>query len=85
MSIVIEPGRLVDGGWFDGAIATLTDYVKASPAADPDQPVLVPGETEQASRAQRGRDGIPVDPTTWKQIAACAQAFGLEVPEFPAT
>ena len=83
MSIVIEPGRLVDGGWFDGAIATLTDYVKASPAADPDQPVQVPGEAERMARAQRGRDGIPVDPTTWKQITACAQAFSLEVPEFP--
>jgi len=83
MSIVIQPGRLVDGGWFDGAVATLTDYVKASPAADPDKPVQVPGEAERISRAQRGRDGIPVDPTTWKQIANCAQAFGLEVPAFP--
>jgi uncharacterized oxidoreductase len=85
MSIVIEPGRLIDGGWFDGAVATLTDYVKASPAADPDKPVQVPGEAEQAARAQRGRDGIPVDDTTWKQITACAQAFSLEVPAFPRT
>lgn len=83
MSIVIEPGRLVDGGWFDGAIATLTDYVKASPAADPALPVQVPGEAEQLARAQRGRDGIPVDPTTWKQIATCAKALGVGVPQFP--
>ena len=34
-SIVLEPGRLIDGGGFDDTVAQLTDYVKASPAADP--------------------------------------------------
>jgi uncharacterized oxidoreductase len=84
MSIVLEPGRLIDGGWFDEAVARLTDYVKASPPADPDKPVLVPGEPERESRTQRGRDGIPIDPTTWKQIGNCAKALGLTPPEFPA-
>ncbi|MFT4100589.1 MAG: malate/lactate/ureidoglycolate dehydrogenase [Burkholderiaceae bacterium] len=84
MSIVIEPGRLIDGGWFDDALKRLIDYVKASPAADPDEPVRVPGEPEREARVQRGRDGIPIDPTTWKQISHCARALSLEVPEFPA-
>jgi uncharacterized oxidoreductase len=83
LSVVIEPGRLIDGGWFDGAVATLTDYVKASPAADPDKPVQVPGEAESIARLQRGRDGIPVDDTTWGQILTCARMFSLEAPEFP--
>ena len=83
MSVVIEPGRLIDGGWFDGAVSMLTDYVKASPAADPDKPVQVPGEAESVARVQRGRDGIPVDDTTWNQILTCARMFSLEAPEFP--
>jgi len=81
-SIVMEPGRLIDGGFFDDAVGRLTDWVKASPAANPDEPVLVPGEPERASRAARGRDGIPIDATTWRQIGACARAVGLEVPAF---
>ena len=83
MSIVLEPGRLIDGGWFDAALAQVVDYVKASPAAEPDKPVLVPGEPERLSKAQRGRDGIPIDTTTWKQIGNCAKALGLSAPEFP--
>ena len=83
MSILIEPGRLIDGGWFDQALAQLTDYVKASPAADETLPVLVPGEPERDSRAHRGREGIPIDPTTWKQIVGCARAFELAIPDFP--
>ena len=79
----MQPGRMVDGGVFDANVSALMDYVKASPAADAAAPVLVPGEPEKASRAQRGRDGIPVDPTTWKQIANCAKALGVAVPEFP--
>lgn len=82
-SIVIDPGRLIDGGFFDAAVAQLTDYVKASPAADPRQPVRVPGEPEDAARAQRGREGIPIDDTTWGQISDCARALGLAVPELP--
>lgn len=82
-SIVMEPGRLIDGGGFDAAVAQLTDWVKASPAANPDEPVLVPGEPERASREARGRDGIPIDTTTWRQIGACARALELEVPAFP--
>lgn len=83
LSIVIEPDRLIDAGWFDDAVAALTGYVKASPPADPDAPVLVPGEAEAIARAQRGRDGILVDDTTWKQIVSCAQALGIEPPAFP--
>lgn len=82
-SIVLEPGRLIDGGWFDANIARLTDYVKASPAAVADSPVLVPGEPERDARAQRLRSGIPVDAITWRQIADCARALGLEPPDFP--
>lgn len=82
-SIVLEPGRLIDGGWFDDAVEALTTYVKASPPADPELPVLVPGEPERASRAECGRDGIPVDPTTWKQIRHCATMLGLTPPDFP--
>jgi len=81
-SIVLEPGRLIDGGGFDDTVAQLTDYVKASPAADPNRPVLVPGEPERESRVQRGRDGIPVDPATWKQICSRARGLGLVPPEF---
>jgi LDH2 family malate/lactate/ureidoglycolate dehydrogenase len=34
--------------------------------------------------ATRGASGIPVDDTTWNQIAACAQALHVQVPKFAA-
>jgi len=82
-SVVIDPARLIDGGGFDAAVAALADYVKASPAADPSLPVLVPGEPEAAACVQRAREGIPIDDTTWGQIVEGARALGVAVPDFP--
>jgi uncharacterized oxidoreductase len=66
-------------------VSRLADYVKSSPAASPDEPVLIPGEPERASRAQRGRDGIPIDPGTWGQVCEGAGALGLVAPGFPSS
>ena len=82
-SIVMEPGRLIDTAWFDDTVAQVTAHVKASPAADPDAPVLVPGEPERQMRQLRTARGIPIDTTTWAQIAGCARALGVAVPDFP--
>lgn len=83
-SVVLEPGRLVDTDWLEGAITTLVDYVRASPPADPAHPVQVPGEAEDLARAERGRDGIPIDRTTWRQIVGCAGALNVAVPDMTA-
>ena len=42
--------------------------------------VLVPGEPEARIRAQRLRDGIPLQPATWAAIGATASALGVPRP-----
>jgi uncharacterized oxidoreductase len=39
--------------------------------------VLLPGEPEARSRAQRRRDGIPVPDRTWAALQATAQELGV--------
>jgi uncharacterized oxidoreductase len=50
--------------------------VKASPPADPAQPVLVAGEPEAAARAARLAGGIPVPGAIWEEIRAAGRAVG---------
>ena len=57
------------------------EHVKASPPANPDQPVLVPGDPERAMRIERGGAGIEVDDETWKQIQERGAMFGLSAEE----
>jgi uncharacterized oxidoreductase len=50
----------------------LVDWVKASPPADPAEPVLVPGEIERRTRARRLAHGVPLDARTCEDLLACA-------------
>jgi uncharacterized oxidoreductase len=58
-------------------MAAVIAHVKASPPADPDQPVLVAGEKERATRAARLAGGIPVDGTTWDILTDTARSLGI--------
>ncbi|HEY0524352.1 MAG TPA: malate/lactate/ureidoglycolate dehydrogenase [Stellaceae bacterium] len=77
VSIVLNPGHFVDVGWFRHEVDQLVSYLKDTPAADPDAPVLVPGEPERQYRAQRGAAGIPVDDETWREILEAGASVGV--------
>ena len=77
LAILIDPSHLVEREAFAAEVEAMLDYVTASPAADPDAPVLVPGDPERATRAERMANGVPVDDTTWEQILSAAEKLGL--------
>ena len=82
LTIIIDPDRLAGREPFLAEVAAVVDWVKASPPADPAEPVLVAGEPEQLSRAERLRTGIPIDRTTWAGLQAAAEAAGLGAERF---
>lgn len=79
LSIAIDQARLVEGRPYFDEVAALFDYVKASPAADPAEPVLTPGEPERAYMAERA-NGVPIDDATWREIVAAAESVGAAAP-----
>ena len=78
LSIVIAPECVADAGGFGVEVRRYLDFVKSSRPRTPGGEVLLPGEPERRSKAERLRDGIPLDPTTWQQILAAGEALGLE-------
>jgi len=40
--------------------------------------VLIAGDPERETKKKRLAEGIPVDPTTWQEILAAGQKFGLD-------
>ncbi|HYS15818.1 MAG TPA: Ldh family oxidoreductase, partial [Candidatus Binatia bacterium] len=76
-TMLVDPARLAGVDWLRREIDGFIDYVKASPPVDPKLPVLVPGEPERIAQAERSRTGIEVDPTTWAEILAAAEAVGM--------
>ena len=79
-SIVIDQSRLIEGAPYFDEIAALIDYVKQSPPANPGEPVLVPGEPERMTMAERDANGVPIDDTTWREIVNAARSVGVTAP-----
>ena len=82
LTVAIDPERLASRSFIEAEVDALVAYLKATKPADPALPVLVPGEPERIARAERIRDGIEIDSTTWNEILAAAESINaqLELP-----
>jgi uncharacterized oxidoreductase len=79
LTIVIDPSRLIDREWLRAEITAMTQYITASPPSRPDEPVLIPGDPERLTRAERLKNGIPVDDETWREIVAAGRTINVLV------
>jgi uncharacterized oxidoreductase len=77
LTIVIDPSRLVDRAWLAQEITAMTAYITASPPARPDEPVLIPGDPERRTRAERIANGVPIDDETWRELVAAARGINV--------
>jgi uncharacterized oxidoreductase len=81
LSIFLDISRFQEETAFAAEIERFIAWVKSSAKAAPDGEILMPGEIEEQTKAQRLRDGIEVDDTTWSQILDTARAVGLSPQE----
>jgi uncharacterized oxidoreductase len=75
-SIVVSPEAL---GTAPAYLAELEDFVRwaQQPPEGQEPTVLLPGDPERATRAERLTRGIPVDLTTWNQLIDAGESVGL--------
>jgi uncharacterized oxidoreductase len=71
-SILLDGSRFQTDETFGAEIERFVAWVKSSAKATPDGEILMPGEIEERTKAQRLRDGIDIDETTWSQIMQTA-------------
>jgi len=81
LSIVIDPDKMTDRASFEAEIDATIAHVKASPPADPNLPVLIPGDPERQTMATRGAEGVPVDDETWREMLEAAESVGVAADE----
>lgn len=74
--MAIDPGRFLDPALFRERLQDLIDRVRAEPAADPAQPVMVPGDPEKKMFAVRSAEGIPLSPRAAEEFRALAAEVG---------
>jgi len=82
--LVFDPRAFGDPAGMRQELAAMVGYAQASPPADPQAPVLMPGDPERASAANRGRAGIPMPAGTWAGLLAAADQAGVDRAEMEA-
>jgi hydroxycarboxylate dehydrogenase B len=81
LSFAFDPAAFSGTEFFHEDVRRLIAWATASPPIDPDGSVLLPGEIEDRTRAERTANGIPIDGQTWARIVAAAASLGVAAPE----
>jgi LDH2 family malate/lactate/ureidoglycolate dehydrogenase len=78
--IGIDVRRFMPLEEFTARIEKLVGMMKDAPPAKGYEEVLVAGDPEWRAEADRRRDGVPVERSTWEEISATALRLGVSVP-----
>ena len=77
LSILIDPAFFLDAEEFLGETRRFADWVKSSQPATPDGEVLLPGDVENRTKAERLANGIPLYDATFAEIVATANQLSI--------
>jgi LDH2 family malate/lactate/ureidoglycolate dehydrogenase len=75
--MAIDPRAFRAEGEFEHDLDQVIDVLHHARPADPAQPVLVAGDPEMATRAERLRDGVPVPDDLMDQLRAVARSANV--------
>jgi LDH2 family malate/lactate/ureidoglycolate dehydrogenase len=75
--MAIDPRAFRAEGEFEEDLDQVLDVLRSAKRADPNQPVLIPGDPELATRAERLEHGVPVPDDLLTQLRAVAQSAGV--------
>ena len=75
--LAIDPKVFRPDGAFEDDLDAAIDVLHSTPPVDPALPVLVPGDPERASRADRLKNGIPLPDTLLEKIRAICVRSGV--------
>ena len=77
LSFYIDPKVVDTSNYFDGEVSRYVDFIRATkPVAGVDN-VLVPGDPERRTRAERTANGVPLPDDTWAAIVNTAREVGV--------
>src|SRR4029450_3940003 len=75
--LAIDPRAFRAAGEFEDDLDQVIDVLHGARRADPAQPVLVAGDPEMATRAERLRDGVPIPEDLMAQLEVVVRSAGV--------
>lgn len=77
LTLIVDPNVFGDAEAFRREIDAYVAWVKASPPTAEAGEVMAPGDPERKARAERGANGVPIDPRTWEEVVAAGEKVGV--------
>jgi len=76
--LALDPKFFRAGGSFEDDVSDILDHLRATPAIDENNPVIVAGEPEFATRAERLKSGIPLNDAFLDEVRTVAINAGVD-------
>jgi uncharacterized oxidoreductase len=80
LSIYLAPAVLDTEGAFARDVRDYIDWVRSARPIDPEAGVLIPGDKERRTAAERRAGGLPLPDDVWHSILYAATLVGLDKP-----
>ncbi|MCE9604318.1 MAG: Ldh family oxidoreductase [Planctomycetia bacterium] len=74
---VINPAALGGAEHFAAEVTQLNAFVRSCPRMDGVPEILLPGDPERRTFAERSKNGVPLDDGNWNQLKALADKLGV--------
>jgi uncharacterized oxidoreductase len=78
--MLIDPEHVGGAAHFAHEVAGLTAFVRDCPKIDPSGEILLPGDPERRTLAERTHEGIPLDNGNWAALVKLAERLQVAVP-----
>ncbi len=80
LTILIDPAKLGTDIAFEQEALAFVDWLRAGPPGAGFDAVLIAGDPERSTRAQREVAGIHIDDQTWREIVAAGRKVNVDLP-----
>ena len=77
LAFYVDPKVIDTSNFFDGEISRYSDFIRATRPVAGGDAVLIPGDTERTTRADRTKNGVPLPDDTWAAIVNTAREVGV--------
>src|SRR6201986_4429257 len=77
LAFYIDPKVVDPAHFFDGEVSRYVDFIRGTKPIAGGEPVLIPGDVERKTRAERTKNGVPLPDDTWAAIVNTAREVGV--------
>ena len=79
--LVIDPARFAGGDYLTGEASDLAESIRTTPRSDGNNAILLPGDPERHTLADRTDHGIPLDHPHWAKLVELAGRLNVKSPD----